>query len=272
MRYAPSLAGTPGVLWISRPNNLDLVETHRAPRARTCSRGWHVVYDAEALFALRTIAERALRGEMVSEFQQRRLLRQELRAGRDRRCDRRGHAIGSAGHRVDTWPSPCGSCPCRAELRLTVARLAGSPASALHRPGVRSRESQWRRLAHFVATAMPAHRRERRAPARGRAAARCRGLARSRLAGRPTSISSVRSTTSSRCTTTALAFVVPTCATAPGFPTKVVSTPRSADCPSIATPFAGGPATRLARGDELLRRPRPRRAGCARCGALAGES
>ena len=67
-----------GVLWVGRPGNVELLDRLRRLRPDLLA-GWHCVYDAEAVFALRVVAERALRGETVSDHQRRRLLRAELR-------------------------------------------------------------------------------------------------------------------------------------------------------------------------------------------------
>ena len=68
----------PGVLWVGRPNNMQLVNDLQRRRPELLD-GWRIVYDAEALFAMRTAGERAIRGEAMSEHQRRRLLRAELR-------------------------------------------------------------------------------------------------------------------------------------------------------------------------------------------------
>jgi Glycosyl transferases group 1 len=70
-------ASHPGVLWIGRPNNMQLI--NRLLRlSPALFVGWRLVYDAEAVFALRDIGATALRGEVVSGHQRRRLLRAEL--------------------------------------------------------------------------------------------------------------------------------------------------------------------------------------------------
>lgn len=71
-------AAMPGVLWIGRPNNMQLVDDLQRRRPDLLA-GWRIVYDAEALFALRTAGERAIRGEAMSEHQRKRQLRAELR-------------------------------------------------------------------------------------------------------------------------------------------------------------------------------------------------
>ncbi len=149
-----AIAGAPGVLWISRPNNLELVE-RIARREPQLLAGWHVVYDAEAVFALRVVAARAILGEAVSAFQQRRMLRQELRPAE------------IADVIVAVTPSEA----------QAIAATVSVPVRVISVPGelrLTSREWQDRRhllfigpvsdrmspngdaLAHFVARAMPA--------------------------------------------------------------------------------------------------------------------
>jgi hypothetical protein len=75
------LASSPGLfdlLWIGRPHNLRvLYELHWAQPELLA--GVRIVYDAEAVFAERTIREAALAGTPLSEWRQQRLLRAELR-------------------------------------------------------------------------------------------------------------------------------------------------------------------------------------------------
>ncbi|HEX4883004.1 MAG TPA: glycosyltransferase family 4 protein [Casimicrobiaceae bacterium] len=73
-----ALADAPvDLLWIGRPNNLAWVEriARIAPAAFARSR---IVYDAEALFALRDARRRALEGTPMSDVRLRHALRQEL--------------------------------------------------------------------------------------------------------------------------------------------------------------------------------------------------
>jgi len=65
------------LLWVGRPHNLAKVfEIHR--RRPSLLSGWRIVYDAEAVFASRTIGARALNGTAMTEVQSQRLLRKEL--------------------------------------------------------------------------------------------------------------------------------------------------------------------------------------------------
>lgn len=65
------------LLWVGRPHNLALVErlARLIPDAFACLR---VIYDAEAVFALRDIRKRALDGAPMSQARQRAALRQEF--------------------------------------------------------------------------------------------------------------------------------------------------------------------------------------------------
>jgi hypothetical protein len=65
------------VVWIARPHNIvRIAKLHRAePRLFD---GVRVIYDAEAVFALRTYRKQVLAGAPLSELQQRRALRAEL--------------------------------------------------------------------------------------------------------------------------------------------------------------------------------------------------
>ncbi len=73
-----SRSGDFDLLWVGRPNNL--AEFHRLQFAAPALLDrLRIVYDAEAIYAARTIREAALRGSPLSERQQARLLRAELR-------------------------------------------------------------------------------------------------------------------------------------------------------------------------------------------------
>lgn len=78
VRVVLARAGARGVLWVGRPNNMQLVDQLQR-RDPGILQGWRIVYDAEALFALRVAGERAIRGEAMSAHQHRRSLRAELR-------------------------------------------------------------------------------------------------------------------------------------------------------------------------------------------------
>jgi hypothetical protein len=69
----------PELLWIGRPNNLAWVE-RIARIAPAAFAGVRIVYDAEAIFALRDARLRALEGAPMSEVRRGRALRQELEA------------------------------------------------------------------------------------------------------------------------------------------------------------------------------------------------
>ena len=72
-----AVSGRAELLWISRPHNLAGVWwMHR--RLPSLFSALRIVYDAEAVFASRTIGAMALRGQPLTEFRARRLLRQEL--------------------------------------------------------------------------------------------------------------------------------------------------------------------------------------------------
>jgi hypothetical protein len=68
---------SPVLLWVCRPHNLAEVAGLRARRPDLFA-GVRIVYDAEAVFALRDLAMRELASESASEVQARRLLRREL--------------------------------------------------------------------------------------------------------------------------------------------------------------------------------------------------
>jgi glycosyltransferase involved in cell wall biosynthesis len=75
-----ALSGEPrayDVLWVGRPNNLAFVErfSRLVPHAFD---GVRVIYDAEAVFALRDARRRALDGTPMSEVRERRALREEF--------------------------------------------------------------------------------------------------------------------------------------------------------------------------------------------------
>jgi hypothetical protein len=72
-----TLAGGRGLLWVGRPHNLATVFAMHRLRPSFFS-GWRIVYDAEAVFASRTMGAMALNGTPMAQFQRRRLLRQEL--------------------------------------------------------------------------------------------------------------------------------------------------------------------------------------------------
>jgi len=72
-----TLAAGGDLLWVGRPHNLAKVfEIHR--RRPSLLSGWRIVYDAEAVFASRTIGARALNGTPMTQVQSERLLRKEL--------------------------------------------------------------------------------------------------------------------------------------------------------------------------------------------------
>ena len=80
--YGPAALGATlraggDLLWVGRPHNLTKVfEMHR--RRPSLLSGWRIVYDAEAVFASRTIGARALNGTPMTQVQSQRLLRKEL--------------------------------------------------------------------------------------------------------------------------------------------------------------------------------------------------
>jgi hypothetical protein len=70
--------GQLGLLWVGRPHNLAEVFSMYRVRPSFLS-GVRIVYDAEAVFASRTIGARALNGTPMTQIQSQRLLRKELR-------------------------------------------------------------------------------------------------------------------------------------------------------------------------------------------------
>ncbi len=118
LRFLEERSGYYDVVLVSRPHNMERLHAvlSRAPGALA---GASLVYDAEAIFALRDVAGRRLSGEVVSEAEAAELVRAELRLARDARAvacvsadEQRRFAeagIGPAfvlGHAVAGAPTP----------------------------------------------------------------------------------------------------------------------------------------------------------------------
>ncbi len=84
-RFLEERSGYYDVVLVSRPHNMQRLRAvlERAPDALG---GASLVYDAEAIFALRDVAGRRLAGEVVSESEAAELLRAELQLARDARA------------------------------------------------------------------------------------------------------------------------------------------------------------------------------------------